>query len=84
MKPSLKRRHSFDKISANDVPRLSAQTKKYNDVLRKSAAAYGAVAVDFFNTTIFENAATLSEDGNHPNGAGYDAIAKIWYQAITQ
>jgi hypothetical protein len=39
--------------------------------------------VDFFNSTIFENWATLSDDGNHPNGAGYDAIATIWYQAIT-
>ena len=47
------------------------------------SSASGATTVDFFNTTIFENWATLSNDGNHPNGAGYDAIAMIWYQAIT-
>lgn len=78
------RRDSFDKITADDVPRMSVQTKKYNNVIRKLAADYGATTVDFFNTTIFENKTTLSEDGNHPNGAGYDAISRIWYQAISK
>jgi lysophospholipase L1-like esterase len=77
------RSSSFDKITADDVPKMSAQTRKYNDIIRKAAAAHGAIAVDFFETAIFENAATLSEDGNHPNGAGYAAIAKIWHAAVT-
>ena len=74
---------SFDKLTADDVPKMSAQTRKYNDVIRKAASAHGATTVDFFDTAVFENAATLSEDGNHPNGAGYTAIAKIWHRAIT-
>jgi lysophospholipase L1-like esterase len=74
---------SFDKVTADDVLKMSAQTRKYNDVIRKAASTHGATTVDFFDTTIFENAATLSEDGNHPNGAGYAAIAEIWHRAIT-
>ena len=77
------RRDSYDKITADDVSRMSVQTGKYNAVLRELAASYGATTVDFFDTTIFETPATLSEDGNHPNGTGYDAIARIWHQAIS-
>jgi lysophospholipase L1-like esterase len=76
------RRDSYDKITADDVSRMSVQTGKYNAVIRELAARYGATTVDFFDTEIFESSATLSDDGNHPNGAGYDAIAAIWYQAI--
>jgi lysophospholipase L1-like esterase len=77
------RRDSYDRITADDVSRMSVQTGKYNAVIRELAASYGATTVDFFDTKIFETSATLSEDGNHPNGAGYDAIAGIWRQAIS-
>ena len=77
------RRDIYEKITADDVSRMSVQTGKYNAVLRESAASYGATTVDFFDSKIFETPATLSEDGNHPNGAGYDAIAGIWYRAIS-
>jgi lysophospholipase L1-like esterase len=77
------RRDSYDKISVDDVSRMSTQTVKYNQVIRQQAARHGATTVDFFATKIFENPATLSEDGNHPNGAGYEAIAGIWYQGIS-
>lgn len=77
------RRDSYDQITAADVPRMSVQTGKYNAVIRKLAASHGATAVDFFDTKIFETPATLSEDGNHPNAAGYEVIAGIWYQAIS-
>jgi lysophospholipase L1-like esterase len=76
------RRDSYDRITADDVSRMSVQTGKYNAVIRRLAGSYGATTVDFFDTKIFETPATLSEDGNHPNGAGYEAIAGIWYQAI--
>ena len=62
---------------------MSTQLTAYNNQIITHAATHGATTVDFFNTTIFENSATLSDDGNHPNGSGYDAIAQIWYQAIT-
>ena len=77
------RRDSFDRITADDVSRMSVQTGKYNKVIREAAAPYGATTVDFFNTKIFENPATLSEDGNHPNAAGYEVIADIWHRAIS-
>jgi lysophospholipase L1-like esterase len=77
------RRDSYDKITADDVSRMSVQTGNYNTVIRELAVRYGATTVDFLNTKIFETPATLSEDGNHPNGAGYEAIAGIWYQAIS-
>ena len=74
---------SFPLITDVDVLRMSTQVSIYNDEIARLSSAGGATTVDFFNTTIFENWATLSNDGNHPNGAGYDAIALIWYQAIT-
>ena len=74
---------SFPLITDVDVSRMSTQVSIYNDEIARLSSASGATTVDFFNTTIFENWATLSNDGNHPNGAGYDAIAMIWYQAIT-
>ncbi|MCP4319583.1 MAG: hypothetical protein GY789_27265 [Hyphomicrobiales bacterium] len=77
------RRDSYDRITADDVSRMSVQTGKYNMVIRETAASYGAITVDFFNTKIFENSATLSEDGNHPNAAGYEVIAEIWHRAIS-
>lgn len=77
------RRDSYDKITADDVSRMSLQTHKYNTVIRELAARYGASTVDFLNTKIFETPATLSEDGNHPNAAGYEAIAEIWYRAVS-
>ena len=38
----------------------------------------------FYATTIFADPATLSDDGNHPNGAGYDVIAALWAAALAQ
>ena len=61
---------------------MSTQVSIYNDEITRQSSTNGATTVDFFNTTIFENWTTLSDDGNHPNGAGYDLIATIWYQAI--
>jgi lysophospholipase L1-like esterase len=73
----------FDQISDEDVARMSVQVGLYNTEIASQAAALSASTVDFFHTTIFENWATLDADGNHPNGAGYDAIADIWYAAVS-
>ncbi len=77
------RGNSYDRITADDVARMSVQGAKYNTVIREAAARYGAAIVDFSDTKIFEDPATLSEDGNHPNAAGYDVIAEIWYRTIS-
>ncbi len=81
--PSL-RNETFPDITDDEVLRMSTQITKYNNQVKAHAASHGAETVDFFNTTIFENTSTLSDDGNHPNGVGYDAIAQIWYQEITK
>lgn len=82
MNPEI-RAEIFPGITNEEVPKMSAQIAYYNDQVKAHAASNGATTVDFYNTTIFENTATLSDDGNHPNSAGYDAIARIWYQSIT-
>ena len=74
---------SFDKISLDDVARMSVQTGKYNEVIQQTAENLGATTVDFSNATLFTDPATLDSDGNHPNGNGYDTIADVWYRAIT-
>jgi lysophospholipase L1-like esterase len=77
-----KRTSSFDKISQDDVARMSVQTGKYNHVIQQMAESLGATTVDFSNATLFTDPATLDSDGNHPNSKGYDSIADIWYRAI--
>ncbi len=76
------RSSSFDQISDTDVARMSVQVGRYNSEIATQAAAHGATTVDFFNTSIFEDWATLDSDGNHPNAAGYDEIAAIWFRAL--
>lgn len=73
---------AFTGISEAERLRMSDQVDSYNAAIRASAGQHGAIIVDFFNTTIFTTPATLADDGNHPNGAGYDAITQIWWGAI--
>jgi lysophospholipase L1-like esterase len=75
-------RPAFPGTTAADLLRMSAQVKAYNEAIRRSAARYGATSVDFYNSTIFTDAATLYGDGNHPNAAGYDRVAQIWFAAV--
>ncbi|MBF0203566.1 MAG: hypothetical protein HQK67_04440 [Desulfamplus sp.] len=77
------RSNSFPGITADEIPRMASQIALYNAQVKQQAVKHGAKTVDFFNTAIFENSATLDYDGNHPNSSGYDAIASIWYQSIT-
>ncbi len=65
-----------------EFEQMSAQVVRYNDVLTAAAARYGATIVDFYNTSIFTDSATLDFDGIHPNAAGYDQIAENWFAAI--
>ncbi len=78
-----KRSSSFDKITKEDVARMSAQTGKYNEVIREMAERFEAATVDFSDAKLFTEPATLDSDGNHPNGKGYDTIADVWYRAVT-
>ncbi len=69
-------------ITAAGLARMSRRVRAYNEAITAKAAEHGAITVDFFNTTIFTNQATLSYDGNHPNPSGYEIIARIWFDAI--
>ena len=68
--------------TTSDLARMSDHIKAYNDIIRNKAVRYGAVTVDFYATSIFTTPATLCSDGNHPNAAGYDRVAQIWFEAL--
>jgi lysophospholipase L1-like esterase len=68
--------------TAEDLARMSTHITAYNEIIRRKAAEYGALTVDFYNTDIFTSPATLYDDGNHPNIAGYEQIAQIWFAAL--
>ncbi|CAN5418333.1 hypothetical protein BH10CHL1_BH10CHL1_42140 [soil metagenome] len=73
---------AFPGTSSAELTRMSEQVTRYNNAIRTSAAAHKAATVDFFHTTIFTNPATLADDGNHPNAAGYATITQQWLAAI--
>ncbi len=69
-------------LSAEGVAYMAHLASAFNAAIRAKAAEYGAIPVDFANTTIFTDPATLAEDGLHPNAQGYDQIAQIWFEAL--
>lgn len=73
---------AFPGISAAERQQMSQQVIAYNNALRSKATQYGALVVDFYDTTIFTSPATLADDGNHPNAAGYDAITELWFARL--
>ncbi|MCQ3936771.1 MAG: hypothetical protein DPW18_06950 [Chloroflexi bacterium] len=73
---------AFTGITPGELARMSSQVVRYNGVIQQKAEQYGALTVDFYNSDIFTNPATLSDDGNHPNQAGYDLIAQKWLEAL--
>jgi lysophospholipase L1-like esterase len=73
---------AFPTTTAADLDLMSAHVTAYNEIIRRKAAQYGAVTVDFYDTSIFTTEATLCSDGNHPNDGGYDEIAAIWFAAL--
>jgi lysophospholipase L1-like esterase len=74
---------AYSGITPDELNRMSAQVLRYNQIILQKAAQYGALTVDFHSTDIFTNPATLYEDGNHPNQAGYDVIAQKWFEVLS-
>jgi lysophospholipase L1-like esterase len=66
----------------DEFRRMSRQVTRYNDAIRQRAAQHGAVLVDFSRTPLFTDPKQMDPDGIHPNDAGYDAVARIWFDAI--
>lgn len=74
---------AFTAITPDELNRMALQATRYNEIISEKAAQYGALTVDFYSTDIFTNPATLYDDGNHPNAAGYDIIAQKWFDALS-
>jgi lysophospholipase L1-like esterase len=74
---------AFTSITPDELARMSVQVTRYNQVIAEKAAKYGALTVDFYSSDIFTNPATLYDDGNHPNKAGYDIIAQKWFEQLS-
>jgi len=82
-RPVALRGEAFTSITPTELDRMSLQISRYNEIIAEKAAQYGALTVDFSSTDVFTNPATLYDDGNHPNSAGYDVIAQKWYEALS-
>ena len=82
LRPVVTRGEAFPGTSTSEVARMSEQVKRYNSVITEKAAQYGALVVDFYTTILFTSSATLADDGNHPNAAGYDIVASLWFGVL--
>jgi lysophospholipase L1-like esterase len=69
-------------LTQEDLDRLTRRVLDYNRVITQKAQEYGASLVDFYDTPIFQNPATLNEDGIHANAAGHTAVAQVWFEAL--
>jgi lysophospholipase L1-like esterase len=83
LRPVAIKGEAFTSITADELGRMSMQVRRYNEVITEKAEKYGALTVDFYSTDIFTNPATLYDDGNHPNQAGYDLIVQKWFEALS-
>jgi lysophospholipase L1-like esterase len=73
---------AFTAITQDELNRMSVQVGRYNTIIVLKAQQYEALTVDFSSTDIFTTPGTLSDDGNHPNSAGYDLNAQKWWKAL--
>ena len=74
---------AFASVTRDELGQMSLQVQRYNEIINEKSAQYGAQTVDFYHTDIFTNPATLYDDGNHPNQAGYELIAQKWYETLS-
>lgn len=81
-RPAVISGEAYPNITPEELPRMSAQVQRYNEVIKAAANQYGATTVDFFNTNIFSDPSTISTDGIHPNQLGYDQITDKWYEVL--
>ena len=81
-RPVALRGEAFTEITPDELNRMAVHVQRYNDIITQKANQYGALTVNFYNTDIFTNPATLYDDGNHPNANGYDIITQKWLEAL--
>ena len=75
---------AFVSITPDEMSRMSSHVNWYNEIIAQKAMQHGALTVSFFGTDIFTNPDTLYYDGNHPNQAGYDIIAQMWFDVLSR
>ena len=75
---------AFVSITPDEMNRMSSHVNWYNEIIAQKAMQHGALTVSFFGTDIFTNPDTLYYDGNHPNQAGYDIIAQMWFDVLSR
>jgi lysophospholipase L1-like esterase len=73
---------AFVSITPDEMKHMSSHVNWYNEIIAQKAMQYGALTVSFFGTDVFTNPDTLYYDGNHPNSAGYDIIAQMWFDVL--
>jgi lysophospholipase L1-like esterase len=81
-RPVALRGEAFTEITTDELARMAIHVQKYNEIISQKANQYGALTVDFYNSDIFTNPATLYDDGNHPNSKGYDIITQKWLEVL--
>ncbi len=81
-KDDVLREATIPATTAAEVQQMSAQARRYAEVVRGVAQTHGAVVVDFLDAPLFRSSSTLADDGNHPNQAGYAQMAETWLAAI--
>ena len=75
---------AFVSITPDEMNRMFSHVNWYNEIIAQKAMQHGALTVSFFGTDIFTNPDTLYYDGNHPNQAGYDIIAQMWFDVLSR
>lgn len=81
-RPAQTRNEIYPSITAEELERMSLQVDRYNREISSMSGEYGVLTVDFYGSGIFTSDETLSPDGFHPDGSGYEAIALLWYKAL--
>jgi lysophospholipase L1-like esterase len=72
----------FMSTTAEEWVRMSKQAQHYNEIIRATAARYGALLVDIPATRVFITPALMYVDGIHPNARGCDELARVWWNAL--
>ncbi len=72
----------FFSTTPDEWSRLSKQAAAYDAALQLLAAKYTATLVDVHATRVFHTPSLMDPDGIHPNGRGYDALAKLWLKTL--
>jgi lysophospholipase L1-like esterase len=68
-------------VTAEEVEQMSALAGRLGDVVEEVAEEHGLRTVDT-NDAFWADQSRMADDGIHPNGDGYAALAALWLEAI--